>query len=61
MSYYILPKNNNIMKIEPFIEEKNSLESDRDTDPEPYTSFSLYHCFNKLLKENLFLFENKLY
>jgi len=53
MSYYILPKNNNIMKIEPFIEKINI--------PEPYTSFSLYHCYKKLLKENLFLFENKLY
>jgi len=59
MSYYILPKNNNIIKIEPFIEEKNILESNLDL--EPYTSFSLYNCYNKLLKENIFLFESKLY
>ena len=58
MSYYILPKNNNIMKINPLIEKKISMNI---LEPHPYTSFSLYHCYNKLLKENLFLFENKLY
>jgi hypothetical protein len=48
MSYYLLPKHNNIINIEMGF-ETNIIK--------PYTSFSLYNYYNKLMKENTFLFD----
>jgi hypothetical protein len=52
MNYYILPKNNNIFDIDPSL-QKTMLN--------PYTSHSLYYSYKKLIKENVFLFESKIY
>jgi hypothetical protein len=52
MSYYILPKNNNFIEIEPTLQKKPLT---------PYTSCSLYNFYNRLLTEHFFLITNKCY
>ena len=51
MSYYILPKNNNIIDIDPCI-QSNPLK--------PYICFSLYYFYHNLKKENSILLESKI-
>jgi len=50
MSYYILPKNNHNININPTIMYQ---------DLKPYTSFSLYYFYNNFLKENDNFFDHK--
>jgi hypothetical protein len=52
MSYYILPKNNSIIDIEPQF-QSNFLK--------PYTCFSLYYFYNNFKKENNILLESSGY
>lgn len=49
MSYYIIPKNNNIIDIDPQIQS---------TPLKPYTCFSLYYFYKNFQKENEELLEN---
>jgi hypothetical protein len=51
MSYYILPKNNNIIDIEPCV-QSNPLK--------PYTCFSLYYFYYNFKKENYILLDSKI-
>ena len=51
MSYYLLPKINNFIYIDPFKDNKIL---------KPHTSFSLYYFYHNFLQENALLLENKI-